>query len=230
MQRRLVLGDIHGAYKALIQVFERAKFDYEQDLLIFLGDVVDGWPETKACIEELLKVKHLIALLGNHDQWAWDWMKDGWQEEIWTRQGGSETLRSYDNTPVPAHLEYFEKLKPYYLTADNKLFVHGGIDPQKELEDQELMTLTWDRALLSEAYKRSQTLGVSEPITDYDEVYIGHSSTEQFSTEPIQLCELWCLDQGAGWSGKLSLMDVDSKDFWQSDVVKTLYPGEKGRF
>ena len=52
--KRYVLGDIHGAYQALIQVLKRAKFDYENDQLIFLGDVVDGWPESKECIDELL--------------------------------------------------------------------------------------------------------------------------------------------------------------------------------
>jgi len=28
------IGDIHGAYKALMQCFERARFDYEQNRLI----------------------------------------------------------------------------------------------------------------------------------------------------------------------------------------------------
>lgn len=37
------IGDIHGAYKALIQCFERAKFDYEKDRLIVMGDICDGY-------------------------------------------------------------------------------------------------------------------------------------------------------------------------------------------
>ena len=39
------IGDIHGAYKALIQCFERSKFDYKNDRLIVMGDVCDGYPE-----------------------------------------------------------------------------------------------------------------------------------------------------------------------------------------
>lgn len=34
------MGDIHGAYKALQQCLERSKFNYENDKLIQLGDVV----------------------------------------------------------------------------------------------------------------------------------------------------------------------------------------------
>ena len=39
-RRTLVVGDIHGAYKALLQVLERACFNPQTDTLIALGDVV----------------------------------------------------------------------------------------------------------------------------------------------------------------------------------------------
>lgn len=50
------IGDIHGAYKALIQCFERSGFDRESDRLIVLGDVCDGYSEVQQCIDELLEV------------------------------------------------------------------------------------------------------------------------------------------------------------------------------
>lgn len=40
-----VMGDIHGAHKAFIQCLERSNFDYDNDILIQLGDVADGWSE-----------------------------------------------------------------------------------------------------------------------------------------------------------------------------------------
>ena len=40
--RTWVVGDIHGGYRALMQVFERSQFDRERDRLIALGDLVDG--------------------------------------------------------------------------------------------------------------------------------------------------------------------------------------------
>ena len=37
------------------------------------------------------------------------------------------------------------------------------------------------------------------------------------------------LDTGAGWDGKLTIMDIDTLRYWQSDNVKTLYKDERGR-
>ena len=34
---------------------------------------------------------------------------------------------------------------------------------------------------------------------------------------------------GLGFEGRLTIMDVDTKEFWQSDDLRTLYPNEKGR-
>lgn len=40
---------------------------------------------------------------------------------------------------------------------------------------------------------------------------------------------VWNLDTGAAFRGKLSCMDIKTKKVWQSDEVYTLYPTEKGR-
>src|SRR5699024_12499941 len=70
MKKRIfVIGDIHGGYKALIQVLERAKITAD-DQLIFLGDYVDGWSEPVKVIDKLIeldKTHDCIFLRGNHD-------------------------------------------------------------------------------------------------------------------------------------------------------------------
>lgn len=86
--KTFAIGDIHGAYKALIQCFERSGFDRENDRLIVLGDVCDGYLEVRQCIDELLKVKRCDLVIGNHDLWALDWALKGLTPEIWTSQGG----------------------------------------------------------------------------------------------------------------------------------------------
>jgi hypothetical protein len=60
--RKFVMGDIHGAHRAMLQCFERSGFDDQNDLLIQLGDVADGYPEIHECVEELLQVKNRICL------------------------------------------------------------------------------------------------------------------------------------------------------------------------
>ena len=95
MPRTFVVGDIHGAYRALRQCFDRSRFQAESDHLICLGDVADGWPETKACIDELLKVKNLTYLLGNHDLYTLEWMESVAIDDVWFVQGGEATIASY---------------------------------------------------------------------------------------------------------------------------------------
>ena len=47
--------------------------------------------------------------------------------------------------------------------------------------------------------------------------------------EPVRRLNIWNLDQGAGWNGKLTLMDAHTEEYWQSDLVGELYPDELGR-
>ena len=65
VQRRFVLGDIHGELDNLKEVLQKSGFDYENDLLIQVGDIVDRGQEPFKCMDELLKVKNLVLLLGN---------------------------------------------------------------------------------------------------------------------------------------------------------------------
>ena len=48
--RTLVIGDIHAAKKALVQVLERAELQAD-DQLIFLGDYVDAWSEAVETVD-----------------------------------------------------------------------------------------------------------------------------------------------------------------------------------
>ncbi len=99
--KTLVISDIHGAHKALLQCLKRSRFDYENDQLIVLGDVCDGYREVKQCIDELLKIKHCDFIIGNHDFWALGWATRNEIPEIWTSQGGDQTMASYGGGPMP---------------------------------------------------------------------------------------------------------------------------------
>lgn len=223
MVRRLCLGDIHGGYIALLQCFERSNFDYEKDQLIVLGDIVDGWPDVRECFEELMKIKNLVYINGNHDMWALDYFKTWATPEIWTAQGGKATMKSFEGYIKDDYIKFLEKAKNYYLTDDNKLFVHGGINPKVAVEKHPTDNLMWDRDLLYYA-KKLKTRGQEKKLSEYDEIYIGHTSTWSWSQEPAKLCNVWCMDQGGGWEGKLSIIDIDTKEFWQSDLAPDLYP------
>jgi serine/threonine protein phosphatase 1 len=222
--RTFVLGDIHGACRALRQVLDRAQVDYDNDHLIALGDVCDGWPETSACIDELQKFTHLTYLLGNHDFWTLEWMQTGAADPMWLAQGGEATRQSYTEGVPDSHRKFLEKALPYYIEG-NKLFVHAGFEPEQPIHLQSISVFAWNRSLARLALQQRNSLTASR-LTSYDEVYLGHTVV---GTQPVFSHGVWLLDTGAGWSGVLTLMDINTKEIFQSDPVPELYPGVSGR-
>jgi serine/threonine protein phosphatase 1 len=226
INKTFVIGDIHGGYKALLQCIERSSFDLENDLLISLGDLVDGWPESKEVFDYLMKLKNFILILGNHDEWFYQWTKTGATPFIWTQQGGEETLKSFSNVEdLEKYKSFLDKSVYYYKDEKNRVFVHGGFPYYSKIEDVDKSVLVWDRDLIQYAF--NNTL---DKYTNYNKVFIGHTTTTWFRTlEPMNLGEIWNIDTGGGWEGRLTIMDVDSEQWWQSDKVSLLYPECKGR-
>lgn len=236
------IGDPHGAYKALLQVLKRSSFNKEEDILICLGDVSDGWTETPECFEELLSIKNLIYIIGNHDFWLLEYLKYDKTPHIWLSQGGANTWKSYeklknmmDFDQIERHIKLLEEAKLYHI-QDNKIFIHGGFNWKVPIDEQYREYVIWDRTMIKTALMWSKEDKLKFPI--YDEIYVGHTTTEavpylnarfKSGTKPLFLTNLIALDTGAGWSGKLTIMNIETKEFWQSDLVKTLYPNEKGR-
>ncbi len=223
--RTFVIGDIHGTYKALVQCLKRSNFDYVRDRLIALGDVCDGYPDVKQCFDELLKIKNLDFILGNHDFWAREWATRGIKEDVWLSQGGDNTVASYGGKAMtPAHVALLNNAHPY-LEWDHKLFVHGGFDPFKPISEQSLETLIWDRNLINFVWQK-YAQGENHQFSEFEEIFLGHTPTQLFnSSRPLKLGNVWDMDTGAGWAGKLTIMDVRTKEYWQSDQVQELYPG-----
>lgn len=225
MIRTFVIGDIHGAYKAMMQCFKRSRFDYNKDRLIIIGDVCDGYPDVRQCIDELLKIKQCDLVIGNHDMWALDWALRGDKPKIWTSQGGDRTIASYNGGSMPdTHIAFLKSGQPW-IEHNEQVFVHGGFNPDVSLSSHNIEALVWDRRLLDMAWKK-QMNGHSCQLGRYKDIFIGHTTTELYNTlQPIHVCNVWNIDTGAGWSGKLTIINADTKEYWQSDLTPDLYGG-----
>lgn len=219
--KRYVIGDIHGNHKAMVQVLAKAKFNYKKDLLIVIGDIVDGFNCSYECVEELLKVKNIVFIYGNHDLWYMDYMATGWSGHIWLSQGGKNTLSSYNKQgyhykKLPkTHVEFFNK-GVYYYELDNMMFVHGGFSYPNHPRDDTKEVLTWDRTLI-ERFKNGLK------VTEWDKIFVGHTTTEKEGSEPVGYdngegcAELIQIDCGAGWAGRLCLYNIDTDEYDLSD-------------
>ena len=241
MKRTLVIGDIHGGLKAVHQVFEKANVTHA-DKLIFLGDYVDGWSESSGVIDymiELSTTNECIFIKGNHDLWSEDWLRTRDADKTWVFHGGQATIDSYANVSVATkmqHLNFLEQMSFYYIDELNRLFIHAGFTsmhgPQKEFHNSNFSwdRTLWEMALTMDKRIKKDSLLFPKRLKLFHEIYIGHTPTLYYNVDtPMQGCNVWNLDTGAAFYGKLSIMDIETKEFWQSDVVQTLYPGETGR-
>lgn len=245
---RYVIGDIHGGYLALLQVLKKASFDYENDELIALGDICDGWPETFECFEELLKMKKLRLMLGNHDQILQQYAKAAEfgnkfdDMSFWCQHGGQETLNSYKNREhfLYKHVNFLNtKAELAYVNDDDTAFVHAGVTDNRFPLDKQ-PDYIWTRYFYDNAimwHKQLYNFNVklsngSDRMTK--QWYIGHTPTISFkrvyrSDKPIKLANITFMDTGAAFTGVLSMMNLDTLELFQSDRVCELYPDHKGR-
>jgi serine/threonine protein phosphatase 1 len=241
MKRTLVFGDIHGGLKVLIQLLGRVEIK-ENDRFIFLGDYVDGWSESRQVIDFLIELSQsheCVFIRGNHDVWCHEWLKNDVINDIWFLHGGKSTIESYkgiNSLQKEKHLGFFENMKDYFVDENNNLFIHAGFSSMHGPEKEHYATnFSWDRTLWEMALtmdKRIKKDSLSYPkrLLLYEEIYIGHTPTLNYNIEvPMQGCNVWNIDTGAAFYGKLSCMDVGTKTVWQSDIVQELYPNEKGR-
>ncbi|MDX2227172.1 MAG: metallophosphoesterase family protein [Verrucomicrobiae bacterium] len=211
--RTLAIGDIHGCLKALTSLIGFVG-PTAQDRLVFLGDYIDRGPDSKGVIDWLIdekrrRGKKLITLRGNHEVMLLGSRTTPNLFMNWRSFGGLEMLESYgvNNTHdwvehIPReHWDFFEATLPYF-ESNSHIFVHGGIEPDVEMQNQPDMVLYW---------QRFENFG---PHDSGKTVVCGHTSQKsgEIAQRPGSLCvDTWPLGQ---W---LTCLDVDSGRFWQAN-------------
>ncbi len=241
MKSKWVIGDLHGGLRGLEQILERAPIK-DDDELIFLGDYVDGWSDSAALVSRLLELEQqytCVFIKGNHDVRCYNWLKKGEKDEVWLRHGGTSTIESYATVPEPtrnAHILFFERLHNYYVDEANNLFIHAGFSTEAGPGNDFIGRMpNWDRTLWKTAMMMHERVLFNERLMPkklklYQEIFIGHTPTLFFGNgTPMNACNVWNLDTGAAYTGSVSIMNVATKRFFQSDPLIKLYPDEKGR-
>ena len=219
---KYVMGDIHGCLDKLKECLNKVNFDYENDTLIQLGDVVDRGPNSYGVVEELMKIKHLIAIRGNHDDGWMNTLCFGNMNALWS-EGGKETFFSYrDNNALKneSHHQFFLNQVNYYIDGED-LFVHGGFDRHRKIEEQDKTILCWDRDLWLAALGHEAMRGYTSykfKIKDkFKRIFIGHSPTQMWGYyEPMKAANIINIDTGSGKGGNLTIMNVETEEYWQS--------------
>jgi serine/threonine protein phosphatase 1 len=148
---------------ALIDEAARAPRLREKRAIVFLGDLVDRGPDSLGAIDLAIGAKarvgadETVALMGNHEAMMRLALDSETPREValdaldaWIANGGDRTLAEFVRAdPPPANLDdlleaaraslppcvcdWLESLRASWRSGD-LLFVHGGVNPQVELE------------------------------------------------------------------------------------------------
>lgn len=97
----IAVGDIHGNLPALSDILEQIRGESSHaDTIVFLGDYVDRGPDTKDCVDAILRFERevtatVVCLAGNHEDWLLRTMRDHRRHSWLLGMEAFETIRSY---------------------------------------------------------------------------------------------------------------------------------------
>jgi serine/threonine protein phosphatase 1 len=230
-RRAYVVGDIHGRLDLLEELLGKIHNDMErrdprETLLVFVGDLVDRGPESAQVVERLRTYAHPnvrpIFLLGNHEEILLR-IIDGDASLIpsWLKFGGAQCLQSYGLSAKevtiaqdahalaligraipPQHVEFLRSFIDSCRFGDY-LFVHAGIRPGIDLQEQRQSDLRWIR----------------EPFL-FDEsdhgfiVVHGHTISPEVEEKSNRIG----IDTGAFATGVLTALAIEGDDRWFIDT------------
>jgi serine/threonine protein phosphatase 1 len=226
------IGDIHGRDDLLAELLTKIELDYRffkgQIIIIFLGDFIDRGDCSKQVIDRILShekpsVKY-IYLRGNHEQTLLECLQTPNLIPSWLSFGGQATLASYQvtidhiltnseefaliqqqfkNNLPREHYEFFIKTRLCY-SLGGYFFVHAGIYPKRDLEEQYSEDMLWIREKFTACKK------------NYAKIIVhGHTIT----STPQLLKNRIGIDTGAYMSGILTclVLEADQQRFLQTN-------------
>jgi serine/threonine protein phosphatase 1 len=161
--RLFAFGDIHGCNSELTVLLGSLRSEHhanKADHFVFIGDYIDRGPDSKGVITTLLAWKeefpNTTFLKGNHEDMLLGFLGMGGNSgEVYLVNGGAEFFKSYGIEPTgplsgmvkglpKEHLQFFTSLE-LAVSIGEFLFVHAGINPAYELQDQKARDLMWIR-------------------------------------------------------------------------------------
>jgi serine/threonine protein phosphatase 1 len=208
--RTIAVGDIHGCAQALAALIEAIR-PCAEDEIVTLGDYIDGGPDSRGVLDQLLALSgrcRLIPLMGNHEQMLLAALESRSERAFWFQFGGEATLASYGAGGPEAipreHLEFVRHLPPYHETGSH-IFVHANYWPNQPMASLSSTVLYWEPLQLERVGRHysGKTL------------IVGH--TPQPGSQILDLGFLKCIDTDCWQGGCLTALEVGTGRVWQAN-------------
>ena len=230
--RAYAVGDVHGRLDLLDQLLAAIDEDVRRRpprkaLLVFLGDLIDRGPDSRAVVERLRTFRHdrlkPYFLAGNHEEVLLRLLKgERGILSSWLQYGGAECLRSYGFDPeklelrneraalsairnvIPAEHASFIGGFADTLRFGDYLFVHAGIRPGIDISMQSQSDLRWIRSPFL------------DDKTDHGMIVVhGHTICSDVEMEPNRIG----IDTGAYRTGRLTALALEGQERWLLDTA-----------
>ena len=143
----------------------------------------------------------------------------------WKQHGGQETIESLTEEPSDTLIDFLDSSCIYHEEEDI-VFAHACVPEDKgNLGKGVSYAYYWDRSLVKSMCENPRVLDT------YKKIFVGHTPTTYLedTDKSIKKGNLIMLDTGAGTTGRVTLMDIESEEYVQSELCMKLYPKEKGR-
>jgi serine/threonine protein phosphatase 1 len=143
MNRRIVIGDIHGCYRTLKNLIDLHVKPDKGDQLYFVGDLIDRGPRSREVLDYIIDLKwkgyNIFPVKGNHEDLFVKAFSDEENLLAWFHNGAEETLKSFDVPEgiindyeglrlIPERYIHFLASMPYYYDLQDYIIVHAGLN------------------------------------------------------------------------------------------------------
>lgn len=183
-----VCGDIHGEYDQFMEHLRNIDFNFDEDLMICTGDLVDRGKKSLDCFNLIYK-DWFISCRGNHEQFC----HDAFYNENVIRHHISNGGLWFESLPDDVRKVIADRVEemPYAITllrnGKKYGFVHADIHPDVTswniVKDNILNDglsaykelCIWGRSRVRASMKTRWSNHDENIINDVDEVFIGHT-------------------------------------------------------
>lgn len=213
--RDFVVGDIHGSFNLLCKGLTDIEFDYKNDRLFSVGDLVDRGEQNMEVLRFLQRKPWFYAVVGNHEDMMMDYIAglgDTGNGGVWKKNGGdwfdrltpseeeelTEILVPWMYENLPYVIEIDHERGPVYISHATPLseYTDMKIGANKE-------ALMWDRSTLYWAKGKSQNADKMNAKFQHI-TYHGHTPMKSVFTAGNST---W-LDTGAFATENLTILEI----------------------
>lgn len=216
-----VIGDIHGCYYTLVELYNKIKSNYPDILVYTVGDLVDRGNKSYEVVEFVIE-KNILFTPGNHDYMFYHFFKDPTSvfARSWAFNGNESTLESYEkhDTAVFKHIDLI-KSAPLVYNLPDCYITHAGVSVQfkKYLPENFLSDLNVLEKFIYDDFSSDKgVLWTRDPLLNLGKLQIvGHSKQREVTL--IEDSNAVYIDTGACVGNKLSAVIVH-----ENELIDTL--------